>query len=223
MIDALLAIIDRLIQLRQWRRKRLQVTYQQLLEPLFNDLLLVHGDYIKMFCDTLDSMPRELAKKSEKCFDARRRDALEQAIDNLAKRRKELEPVRVKIQAVSGEVDGLLGGFGPEAAGFIEAVVAYFGKADVEIPRLELLDEFGNVSLRLIEDLEEVRQVLVGSRRTYLEGRRIIRHNIHLQERRWSQVCISFAKLKVAVSTGMQRRRKSKKSESTEEARRGGG
>ena len=60
MINALLSIIDRLIQLRKYRMERIEKAFKELFEPLFNDLLIIHGDYIKMFRETNDLLPWSL-------------------------------------------------------------------------------------------------------------------------------------------------------------------
>lgn len=57
LIDALVSIIDRLIQLKTYRDTRLQEVYQSLLEPLFDDLLLIHRDYIQLFETTRRMLP----------------------------------------------------------------------------------------------------------------------------------------------------------------------
>jgi hypothetical protein len=57
MVKALLDIIDRLIQLKRIKEKRRRNLLEQVLEPLFNDLMIVHQDYIAMFEEVLHRLP----------------------------------------------------------------------------------------------------------------------------------------------------------------------
>ena len=52
MISDIRALLDRLIQLKNYRNRRYRTLFVDLLEPAFNDLLLVHKDYIQMFEET---------------------------------------------------------------------------------------------------------------------------------------------------------------------------
>lgn len=49
MIEALLKIIDRLIEMKKGRIKSRKQVFDMVLKPTFDDLLAAHGDYIKMF------------------------------------------------------------------------------------------------------------------------------------------------------------------------------
>jgi hypothetical protein len=57
MIDALVSIADRLIQLKTYRDTRLKELHASLLEPLFDDLLLIHNDYMQLFDRTEQMLP----------------------------------------------------------------------------------------------------------------------------------------------------------------------
>jgi hypothetical protein len=56
-VNDLLSIIDRLIQLTEYRHRRFRLLFESLLEPAFAELLLVHGDYIRMFGETRRLLP----------------------------------------------------------------------------------------------------------------------------------------------------------------------
>jgi hypothetical protein len=57
MISDIRALLDRLIQLKNYRNRRYRTLFVDLLEPAFNDLLLVHKDYIQMFEETRRLLP----------------------------------------------------------------------------------------------------------------------------------------------------------------------
>lgn len=57
MIDALISIADRLIQLKTYGDSRLKELHASLLQPLFNELLLIHNDYMQLFDKTEKMLP----------------------------------------------------------------------------------------------------------------------------------------------------------------------
>ena len=125
MLSALLSIIDRLIKLREYRNERVQKVFDKVLEPIFNDLLLVHRDYIQMFQKAGELLP-------ERAYGpAKFNHSLREAADYLRKQRIEFEPARVQLRTMVREIRGTdptnrKVSFGPEADAFVDAVVRYF-------------------------------------------------------------------------------------------------
>src|SRR4030095_3231402 len=58
MVTELIAIIDRLLKLKEYRERRFRTFFNEVLEPTFNDLLIVHRDYIEMFEETYRLLPK---------------------------------------------------------------------------------------------------------------------------------------------------------------------
>src|SRR5213596_737736 len=58
MLNELMSVIDRLIKLKEYRDRRFRSFFKDVIEPAFNDLLLVHSDYIKMFEQTYQLLPK---------------------------------------------------------------------------------------------------------------------------------------------------------------------
>ncbi len=125
MLTALLSIIDRLIKLREYRNERVQKVFDKVLEPIFNDLLLVHRDYIQMFQKARELLPER------NYGPAKFNQSLREAAEYLRQRRIEFEPARVQLRTMVREIRGTAGNsrkvsFGAEADAFVDAVVKYF-------------------------------------------------------------------------------------------------
>jgi hypothetical protein len=202
MINALLAIIDRLIQLRQYRTARIEKAFKELFEPLFNDLLMIHGDYIKIFRETSNLLPWGLTAEIYNGVTITEEDrckAFTKAIIHLRERRKEFEPVRIKVRSLTEELTLISTEFIEPAQDYINAVMHYFpqGTVDTNVG-------WPSPALLLLEFLEENRPLedsFAGDTRIYEQARDTVRHNIRVQEESWSRLCIAFAKLKIAAAT----------------------
>ena len=57
-VSSLISILDRLIQLKEYRDRRLQELFTGLLEPTFNDLLQVHRDYLEVYEKIRRGLPK---------------------------------------------------------------------------------------------------------------------------------------------------------------------
>lgn len=88
MLNVFLSILDRLIKLKEHRDKRVQRIYDDFLEPVFNDLLIVHRDYIQMFEKVRQTLP-----SIEECSELEGKRKYYSARDYLHEKRIEFEPV----------------------------------------------------------------------------------------------------------------------------------
>jgi len=93
MFDGLLKITDRLIELVKYREEKSRRIFDKLIEPIFNDLLLIHKDYLEMFEEVRRMLPGEKdgRKKTQK--------KLTRTCEYLQQKRLAFEPVRQKLQA----------------------------------------------------------------------------------------------------------------------------
>src|SRR4030042_1234472 len=85
MINQIIQIIDRLIQLLNVRADNRRQAFDLFIEPIFNDLVLIHSDYYDMFQSLLSDIskhPNSLART---------------IIPDVRKRRSELLPLRDKL------------------------------------------------------------------------------------------------------------------------------
>ena len=193
MIDALIKIIDRLISLVKGRIQGRKDMFEKVIDPIFNDLLLIHGDYIKMFehaqwllpgysedgstltAPGYNGEPEEGSEKYVK--------RLENAKNEIKKRRLEFEPVRAKVRIIAKSLDE--NKFPEEETNFIRSVLEYFPTADPISP---------NSATRNIIDYLDT----MASRSN--EVRWVIDEVIQDHKESWSNVCEAYAVLKIKIN-----------------------
>jgi hypothetical protein len=185
-VSDLLSIIDRLIQLTEYRHRRFRLMFESLLEPVFAELLLVHGDYIRMFEETRRLLP----SRSRQGPLASQIADLKKPAEYLRQKRTEFEPVREKLRALAKSMkDAELE---PNVRRFIDEVVDYFhqwlpttGSVSVDLlAKIEDSIRKGGVSS---DELARSRELIDGHISALIDGHR----------KNWSSVCEAFAPLKV--------------------------
>lgn len=181
MIEMLLSVIDRLLNLKQHRNAKLQLVYEQVVEPTFTDLLMVHRDYIQMFEGVLNRLPVETEQGSIEYS-----SKLSAAAQYLRDRRLDFEPVRVKLgtlallmQEASFSLDVLI---------FLGAVSRYF---PVGFPRRNHTE--ASAIIRAIHDVE-VDKVKLSDLKRY------ITFALSTQRQDWSHVCEALAEVKTNLA-----------------------
>ena len=92
MLTELLSIVERLIKLKEHRERRQSKRFDTIIEPVFNELLLIHADYIKMFEKVYDLLPEDAAPKQSAKYERK----LANAAQYLSEKRLELEPFVAK-------------------------------------------------------------------------------------------------------------------------------
>ena len=217
MLTNLLSILDRLMKMKEYRDQRLRRIHDQLLEPAFNDLLLIHRNYIEMFESVREMLPKEQnIAKSDLGL------KLQCAAEYLRQKRIEFEPVRIKLRLMMTQLGGTLYEvgpprfltypkgkrkitLGPEADAFIDAVIRYFPDGTVFnfvppsgssmlLELLKAIDYWNDSEFANLED---------GWTSKY--GREIINElisaTVNQQRSDWSKVCESYAALKISIAT----------------------
>lgn len=119
MISQIISVIDRLIQLKEYKDKRNQYIFETLLEPLFNDLLVVHADYISM----LEALQKRFLSVSKKDVEDYTK-VISELSGWLKHRAIEYEPHRQKLKSLIGKLDSV--GENPLVDQFIYSVIDYF-------------------------------------------------------------------------------------------------
>lgn len=175
MIEALLKIIDRLIEIKKRRIQSRKQMFEMVLQPTFDDLLSVHGDYIKMFEQLTvfagDQRRLALGKKIAK------------AKEELRKRRLEFEPVREKIRLVADQLARQK--LSVEEAEFVNAVLQYFPSGEPSLPHSS-----ATTLLNFLERDLTAEQIDM-----------LVTRTIESHKRRWSDVCTTFASLRIVVAS----------------------
>ena len=184
MLSDLLAIVDRLIQLKEYRNKRLSKGFEKVIDPVFKDLLRIHTDYIRTFEKVYELLPdADLGVASTKY-----KQSMKIAESYLAEKRLELEPVRVQLRALLGALQSA-DQTNSEIGKFISTVADYlaFGTQGSLYPMTASSDT-----------LQQIRNNRDGVR-DYVAG---ILERLRLK---WALVCEEYAKVGLANAARAQK------------------
>ncbi len=180
LVDSLLSIIDRLVELAQVRGKRRVNVFEKLVQPCFDELLAVHNDYIAM----LEHAERLLSKAVLPEGSVASAKRLEEARAYLAKQRLSLEPVRQKLLALVRVIDSGESSVSQEAQEFLRDVGTYLCLgADVQIRP-------STAATTLLERIQ-----LDPGRSRVLVGELLSSLRVN-----WARVCEGFMRLKIQAA-----------------------
>lgn len=188
MIEQLLSVIDRLVQLKEHRAKRRVELFTSIFEPIFCELQLVHTDYIQMFQHVLTML---VNKKT-----AGHRLRREKAVEQLLVARIELEPLRAKVRHIVHELSGK--NYKKEEMQFIDAMMAYFpsGCLTTGTAASDLADRIAAVDEK--EDPANAARTIAEKIKS-LEAAEAVALTVGRTKKRWDKVCEAFARLRVIV------------------------
>lgn len=194
MLELLLKLIDRLIELKKYRAERLEKTCHDILDPAFADLSQIHGDYLNMF----EQVREELDAIGAPSSSEGRRHLLEIA-ERLRRRRLEFEPVRQKLSALCVELGTTLYerkvSLGSDQIDqFIAAVIRYFPTA-----RIVATKSRATTLLAAIQGAAAVTPEQIDRDGKSLPE--LVQSTIDDCRDRWQDVCNSHAKLTLAIKT----------------------
>lgn len=181
MLTALLAIIDRLIELVKASQRQRSNFFQKIVEPSFTDLLMVHQDYVSMFTDVLDLLSSQGGVEE--------RVQREKALQMLKQRRITLEPLREKLRALERVTESERSQIDKETYEFLHALSDYLfigvnsderwvpSRTTIATDLISVLQREGSAQARerSLEVLSSLRQ-------------------------RWSLLCEAYAGLRLAVA-----------------------
>lgn len=219
MIDPLISIIDRLIKLKEYRGQRSDSRFKDVFKPAFDELLLVHKDYVGMFTDVIGILRvfdyealgglddgLNLAQNPEMAAAySRLGEVTVEAFSYLRQQRLEFEPVRIKLRSLARVLSTRA--LEAEDAGFVRALLGYLSPIESLDDRLDVSPETISVARLVTVELEEIKlyfdrvsvhhESLVNAIKNVAFKNEAILNELR---RRWSHVCEAYAALQIASS-----------------------
>ncbi|RKI50936.1 hypothetical protein D7X55_35115 [Corallococcus sp. AB049A] len=196
MIDLLLKLIDRLIQLKQYKTQRLERVFRSIIEPTYKELAEIHRDYLQMF----EELGRQLPSPLEMNDEAGKRQLLRTA-EQLRQRRILFEPVREKVSALKRELFGTVAnprtlGFSAEIDDAVRAMLDY-------LPDGVPSDGEGSRATALYMAIRES-AVAISLPQVNAHGATlpdVVAFTVNDCRQKWDVVCEKFVRLQVMVGT----------------------
>ena len=181
--ESVIKVVDRLTDLLKYRQARRKELFANVIEALFNDLLVMHADYMRMFDDCWHQL---LDNKVP----------LQEIAEALRQRRQVYDGLRVKSRAI---VDGL------ESADLEPEIKAFLKAAAYHIPDGELGPVMSTPASMVLERLYRARDPLIdtphrdgdspnGARREVLDL--VIATANHIRQR-WGWICEEYVRVKL--------------------------
>lgn len=185
-INDLLSVIDRLLKLKRLRQQTAKNLFADIIAPIFDDLATIQEDYLGILSTTAASL-RQPGKTVKEVAKQLRQDRLR------------FEPVRIKTRAVSEQLKHL--DHYPQIQEFVHCVIVY-------LPRGELFGENPSAATGIIDALDHwdpsdefvLYGMPVDPRARLTE---LVDTTITWQRKTWNDLCESFGRLKVAVTTSV--------------------
>jgi hypothetical protein len=184
--------MDHVIKLVDYRESKANQRFCQLLEPTFNDLVLIHNDYLIMFSKVRSMLPTADENTSLKS------EEVNQAIEAatwLSENRLRLVTLRDKMRTVSSEAAKT--SLPKEENDLVVAMVDYFS----ELSLLSGNSTPSNALKRHLEEFTKEAKLPDPDEEDLVKRARGIRQMIDCilshQEHHWKNILNKFAKLKI--------------------------
>jgi len=209
MINAILQVIDRLIKLKENRDQRFSNLFEDFIKPTFDQMLMIHNDYIAMFSvagDLISEGYKGILGGNKQNPEAVRAylSKIDEAEDYLKKQRQVLEPVRVAIRAsatVFREWES-----GPEEINKFATLIWRYFFCDktliVYIPddqKREIDARQGSRSFDLLDSFNYLRENITGE--DFSSGINCVGFHLHGVREAWAKICEAYAQIRLAKAT----------------------
>jgi hypothetical protein len=196
MFEALLKCIDLLTGALRFSRESRRAFFEKILEPLFQAMEAVHGDYAASWAKISETLAPEWQRGTSD-FD--------QSIQNAS---IQLVQFRATLKAPRDKLLGVLSGYegsrlSQHERDFVEALIAYFPRGEVHpsdlvdsarMPEGTPGTDYSLVAQQFYKYLEEGKPV---------DLHRIISRTMERESHAWKAVCKAFAALQVHVYRGV--------------------
>lgn len=191
MFDTLPNLVDRVLQLLEYRNRKKQAEFKTLIQPIFDELQLIHQDYLKMFTEVKSIISSDINFFS----DEELINSLKKTSDYLISQRIKLRGARTKVNSISTEIlnQRLCD---HQTIDFLHEVTEYLG------PKWFL--NHGSAALYLLDVIEEKisssnfdRNKLSTIHQDLIE---LIEDLIKTQEENWESICRRYTPLIVRAS-----------------------
>jgi hypothetical protein len=187
---ALVKVVDRLIDLAKHKIASRKEMFEKILEPTFNELQAVHGNYLEIFVET-EALLSDLEQGHMQ--DQRFKEKLASAIRTLKERRTKFEPARVKLKNFSTALAKQK--LPPEEMELVYAFFRYFHIVYAAEPST-------TVGTMLVQQLETCLKVDGSDSEHELQlAERFLTGTVVEIKSRWSKICQNFASVKIKVTS----------------------
>lgn len=181
--ESVVKVVDRLTDLLKYRQGRRKELFTNVIEPLFNDLMVMHADYMKMFDDCWHQL---LDNKVP----------LRQIAETLRQRRQVYEGLRIKSRSIT---DGLADAdLEPEIKSFLKAAAYHIPDGELgpvmSTPSGMVLSRLYGASDSLIDTPHSANDSPNGDRKAVLDL--VIATANHIRQR-WGWICEEYVRVKV--------------------------
>jgi len=202
-VPAILAVLDRVGKLLKRTTTKRKELIDEIVEPIFSEMILIHGDYMKLFERTASMLPTTGGDSQVA------QQQLRDAIGYLRESRLELAPIRQKVrhlaEAYSGvKLDLLVDRFTGAVVEYIMSPAGVFSRHERNTPALRMLDsltcrvEEAELAFRSSEDEEDYDRTQPDP--TIADANEMLYLAVRQQEITWQEICRAYAALKANIA-----------------------